>query len=69
MHSLLETIILLSGLVIDTFIITSVNGCTLKENIRSYLGIETLFSIFGVLIGSIVLFLYPRISLNVFVEY
>ena len=60
MNSLLETIILLSGLVIDTFIITSVNGCTLKENIRSYLGIETLFSIFGVLIGSIVLFFVSK---------
>ena len=50
-----EIIILLLGLVIDTFIVTSVNGCTIKENIKTFLGIETIFSILGVLIGSFVL--------------
>ena len=54
-NNTVEIIIIIAGLVIDTFIMTSVNGFTLKENIRSYLGIETLFSIVGVLIGSLVL--------------
>ena len=50
-----EIIGLLLGLVVDTFIVTSVNGCTVNENIKTFLGIETVFSIFGVAIGSFVL--------------
>ena len=50
-----EIIGLLLGLVVDTFILTSVNGCTVNENIKTFLGIETVFSIFGVVIGSFVL--------------
>lgn len=56
---MIETIFLLSGLVIDTFIMTSVNGLSLNENLRTYLGIETLFSIIGFLIGFVILRFIP----------
>lgn len=48
-------LILIMSLVIDTFIITSVNGQSLKDNIKTYLGIESLFAILGVAIGSFIL--------------
>lgn len=50
-----KIIILLFGLVIDTFIITSVNNKNLVSNLKNYLGIETIFSIMGFLIGSVLL--------------
>ena len=52
-------ILLLSGLVIDTFILTSVNGFSIKENLKTYLGIETTLSIVGFLIGSVILLYVP----------
>lgn len=48
-------ILLLLGLVADTFLITSVNGKSVKENIKNYLGIETLYSIIGVVLGGLLL--------------
>ncbi|MDO5849730.1 MAG: hypothetical protein Q4P14_00820 [Methanobacteriaceae archaeon] len=59
---MIETILLLAGLVVDTFILTSVNGLSVKENIKSYLGIETTFSIIGFLIGSFILIYIPTIT-------
>ena len=44
---MLGLILLLSGLVIDTFILTSVNGLTYRDNLKTYLGIETALSIVG----------------------
>lgn len=56
---MLQNILIIGGLVIDTFLMTSVNGLTVKENLKSYLGIETAFSIAGFLIGSIVMMYIP----------
>ncbi|MCQ2978044.1 MAG: hypothetical protein MJ232_08525 [archaeon] len=53
-------LIMLGCLVIDTFIVTGVNGLSLKENLTTYLGIETLFSIIGFLIGSVFLLYVPE---------
>ncbi len=55
-------LLLLSGLVIDTFILTSVNGLSVRENLKNYLGIETSLSILGFLIGSIILIYIPADS-------
>ena len=43
------------GLVLDTFLITSCNKCSVKENLKTYLGIETVFAIVGCILGSIIL--------------
>ena len=56
---MLGLVLLLSGLVIDTFILTSVNGLTYRDNLKSYLGIETALSILGFLIGSFILLYMP----------
>ena len=42
-------------LVLDTFIIVSLNENTLKTNIKTYFGIETSFAITGYLIGTLLL--------------
>lgn len=57
---MLQNIFIIGGLVIDTFFMTSVNGLSAKENLKSYLGIETAFSIAGFLIGSIVMIYVPE---------
>ena len=41
-------------LVIDSFIIISLNNDSLETNIRNYFGIETCFAIVGFLIGSLI---------------
>ncbi|MCQ2964886.1 MAG: hypothetical protein MJ203_04900 [archaeon] len=56
---MLGLVLLLSGLVIDTFILTSVNGLTYRDNLKTYLGIETALSIVGFLIGSVILLYMP----------
>ena len=57
---MLQNIFIIGGLVIDTFFMTSVNGLSAKENLKSYLGIETAFSIAGFLIGSVVMMYIPE---------
>lgn len=42
-------------LIIDTFIIVSLNDDSLKNNLKHYFGIETSFAIIGFLIGSLLL--------------
>ena len=42
-------------LVIDTFIICSLNGQNIQRNIKDYAGIETMFAVIGVFVGSIIL--------------
>lgn len=51
--------LLLVGLVVDTFLITSVNGLGVKDNLKTYLGIETFFSIVGFCLGSFLLLFCP----------
>ena len=42
-------------LVIDTFIICSLNGQNITNNIKDYAGIETIFAVIGVFVGSFIL--------------
>lgn len=52
-------IFIIFGLVIDTFLITAVNNKSCVENIKTYLGIETLFAIVGCCIGSLLITFIP----------
>lgn len=56
---MIELLLLLGGLVVDTFMVTSVNGLSVRKNLKTYLWIETIFSIIGFVIGSIILIYLP----------
>lgn len=47
-------------LVLDTFILVSLNNETLKTNIRHYFGIETIFAITGYLLGAMIFGYIPK---------
>ena len=51
-------------LVIDSFIIISLNNDSLKTNLRNYFGIETLFAIMGYLIGNLIFSYVNRTYFN-----
>lgn len=53
-------IFIIFGLVIDTFLITAVNNQSCVENIKTYLGIETLFAIVGCCLGAVLLVYIPE---------
>lgn len=46
---------IISFLVIDTFIIISLNEDTIKNNLKNFFGIETGFAIIGYFIGTLIL--------------
>lgn len=50
----------LALLVIDTFILVSLNEDNLKTNIKHYFGIETLFATIGFLLGTMIFNFIPK---------
>lgn len=52
-------IFIIFGLVIDTFLITSVNDQSWIDNLKTYLGLETLFAVVGCCLGAAILDYIP----------